>query len=1758
MSFIDTLLKPIGSVIGSKPLVPVIPKPAAPPDSRSISSAISTPISSILPKLDISSIPFSAPKPTNFLDALAQPIKKAAPIVDLAVPQQISNYSGPSDVKKITDFAKEGYDTLKQVTLKDVSENTVRASAEFTTSAFEALHNFLAHVGNSVRSITGEQRVDWSSGKPSLTSEPIKDLTHESYTKDATLAGIDPAHLSGEVVGGAVPYMVGGAALEPVFQALEVSSPFVKFFGKAFLNGGLQALIQSTEPLKDGETQLSRLENNAPGIAAFAATSVIPDKITSTLATVLSQFGIGKLKGEENAQNFVNSSLAGLFALVGHTPVAKNELVSFEQDLNKINERMIAIANQDLGRNPEPKDVMVKAMAQEYINSSPKEQKGFIQNVKDLVMKVVEKYNNIPNKKGGFAKNPFFSEERVTPEDIQRGKVEMDKAREEAIKLPETHLIETPERNTMREEIAANLYGSGAKNKGRRADIIIGLSASGKSTLANRLADQHGSLVIDTDKAAKLLPEHNNGNGDIQVHREASRIAQRNVLGKAVKNGDNFVLPTLGRYPEKLKNILDELKANGYSVHLHHVQIPVEVAQSRTVARYLKGDQMTDYRLIDEPTKLAIENTYGIIRNHEAIASHRQISGETAQQTLGQRQRGVNGQNSPESSGGRRSRAFPSQEGQINPLFPTAPGSEIVPKTQNMNRPIGEGSASKPEKPRTVFSSAVRTIVRQANRGESSAIEKLNRLIPHESPLYRKIFDAKGEIKPLNETQSQVEALGQKELEQARLQDELQGIKDDKKLTELKIERDILQQVQDEDVAGHEFVQFISKTTGRLPELTGKKTMKSLTGNGKTVANSLFGQQGDKIIQNILGAGSTYANSPTTETAQKVVDDYLSRSKRIRVLNREIRERSEFVRSAAKIKTRQIQATKQKPETSTEEPPEHIKEQLEARSKALRNQIADRLAREQADAVVAFFDENPDILDSEDTAINENMATFIDEWMQTTKDQAENAVDDETAEMIEKERGNEKDRALNKIVDKYAKEGYAVDRKVLEENKGVVPPLARGGIRAPQFPVHDLKDISAIHSSNSTNERLIEMVAKKNPELAKKLNDFLIENVRKNEVLLTEFKNQIFEQIRAKYKELGIKFRSKEDYAGRVFGEGKMSLDQLMREFPKNWAKIQEGANYARDKFDAGIDIWNTIRSQFGYKPVKKRSNYFRHGQEIRDFIGAFGFLTSDSQLPTEIAGITDDFKPGKQFTSAELKRSGDKTNLGMIESLNNWYDSVTPQMFHIDSIQRGRALEKYIRATAKVDKSVVLPNFVSNLNEYTNFLAGKQARVDRGLEHIAGRNVLKFIGAMKQRFGANAVGANLSTALSNLYVTPFNLSTVGKIPFIKGMASTLATPFQGGFNKIDGIKSDFLTRRYPEKWILPTNWQKAGEIASIPFDIVDRFSARNAVASRYYEGVQSGLSKEEAMKRADNYAVRLVADRSRGNLPNLMNSKTLGLLTQFMTEQNNNMSTLFHDIPLWSKENVKKGEKATDYIKTATKDGKEKYVPRPKNWRKISSSMIQFIIFAHLFAWAIKKIKGNQGIIDPIQLGLDITGMNDDEIPFYPEENARFTNLSDRAKKAIGDFANQLPYSNLFAGGGRIAFTSSLPNLAHTWDGIANLNWHTLLSEAEKPVAGFLPPFGGAQAKKTIEGLVSYFRGYTNTYSGKKAFNVSKTPANFARTALFGPYASSEGQDYLGITHSTPLTPAEKRKNTLKKYGVENPAANAAKDILDKYKISN
>ncbi|WP_045463604.1 zeta toxin family protein [Caballeronia cordobensis] len=158
----------------------------------------------------------------------------------------------------------------------------------------------------------------------------------------------------------------------------------------------------------------------------------------------------------------------------------------------------------------------------------------------------------------------------------------------------------TLDRLTNDEDIS--LGNGGAQPIGRtaalekRAYIVTGLPASGKSTMVNKIADQLGAVVVDSDYAKRKLPEFKSDAGAQLVHAESAIITEGedsgdrqevpSLLGLCRKQGTNVVMPKIGHSQKSLDELAGAFVKAGYEIHLTMVEVSRTEASMRALHRF--------------------------------------------------------------------------------------------------------------------------------------------------------------------------------------------------------------------------------------------------------------------------------------------------------------------------------------------------------------------------------------------------------------------------------------------------------------------------------------------------------------------------------------------------------------------------------------------------------------------------------------------------------------------------------------------------------------------------------------------------------------------------------------------------------------------------------------------------------------------------------------------------------------------------------------------------------------------------------------------------------------------------------------------------------------------------------------------------------------------------------------------------------------------------------------------------------------------
>jgi hypothetical protein len=159
----------------------------------------------------------------------------------------------------------------------------------------------------------------------------------------------------------------------------------------------------------------------------------------------------------------------------------------------------------------------------------------------------------------------------------------------------------------------------------RQAYIIIGLPASGKSGISNRVADHCGGIILDSDFAKRKMPEYPNyDSGATIVHEESTKIVfgfsdnpidLKSVFELTLSAGYNIVIPKIGQKPKAIIELANVLKKAGYDVHLMGISLLKREATIRAIYRFHETQRYVPLGLIFDGYGNDPCLTYHVLKN---------------------------------------------------------------------------------------------------------------------------------------------------------------------------------------------------------------------------------------------------------------------------------------------------------------------------------------------------------------------------------------------------------------------------------------------------------------------------------------------------------------------------------------------------------------------------------------------------------------------------------------------------------------------------------------------------------------------------------------------------------------------------------------------------------------------------------------------------------------------------------------------------------------------------------------------------------------------------------------------------------------------------------------------------------------------------------------------------------------------------------------------------------------------------------------
>lgn len=694
------------------------------------------------------------------------------------------------------------------------------------------------------------------------------------------------------------------------------------------------------------------------------------------------------------------------------------------------------------------------------------------------------------------------------------------------------------------------------------------------------------------------------------------------------------------------------------------------------------------------------------------------------------------------------------------------------------------------------------------------------------------------------------------------------------------------------------------------------------------------------------------------------------------------------------------------------------------------------------------------------------------------------------------------------------------------------------------------KKIPGAYSRETMERNSYDIFGKDNRDKAEQLNDEYFAPVHKAVADRTNYVNTMRQQVAdlhlSKHESALVQMalEGRNDVAAEYIKNNKIKVTSKLQ---KN---VADGVATFQAIYKELYEALNETLLSNGMKPVRARKNYAPHFVKdkpdtlLSRIRYSFGWGKDSSvNIGTDLAGITDDFSPGKKWFGNLLQREGELTDYDAVAGFDRYIETAGDIIFLTDSVQQLRSLEDALRYRLsdegtremvnqirndrslnalerhqKIDeaynpnqdniqklynqKKQGMGGYVSNLHEYINNLAGKKARADRGWEEMIGRQMYTVAKNVEGRVAANMIAMNPGSWITNFIPITQAGGEVSTANLIKAMRDTVKSAVKDdGFT--DG--SVFLTNREGTQFLDRTLTRKISDIAGMPMEAIDHFTSNVVTRAKYLQNIQNGMDVQEAFDNADTFAANLMADRSKGAQPTAFNSvnPVRKVFTMFQLEVNNQLSYLFKDLPR-AKQSVPK--LAWAYTKVFTGAYLFNAVYHQLTGRDSAFDPISMV--------------GDAFDLDPLELIAEAFGLGDDD-----DKDKKKKSGVDIALDLGENVAEQIPFVGGLIGGGRVPLFSAVPEFDKLTKEYENgYDGKRIALDAAKSAANsaayLLLPFGGGAVKKALEGAATVYAGgsYSLDKNGEKILQFpqyGQSPRDWAQAMLFGKSSLPGAQEW-------------------------------------------
>lgn len=686
------------------------------------------------------------------------------------------------------------------------------------------------------------------------------------------------------------------------------------------------------------------------------------------------------------------------------------------------------------------------------------------------------------------------------------------------------------------------------------------------------------------------------------------------------------------------------------------------------------------------------------------------------------------------------------------------------------------------------------------------------------------------------------------------------------------------------------------------------------------------------------------------------------------------------------------------------------------------------------------------------------------------------------------------------------------------------------------------KRIPGAYSRETMERNSYDIFGKENRQYAETLNEQYFTPVHKAVADRTQYINTVKDRI----AKLNLSKHESALVQMMLEGENGAAADYIAAKKIKVTSKLQERVANGVAEFRAIYDdmynklcdtliangMWDSVP---GY--LKDYAPHFtvdKPDTKLARVLYKFGIKPDSTlNLPTPIAGITDDRNPGKKWFGNLLHRNGELTEFDAVAGFDRYVETAGDVIYLTDSIQNLRTLEDAIRYRLSDDgtrqkineirkdrtldplerhqqtqdvydknvddtkklldqKHAGMGGYVANLHEYINNLAGKKARADRGWEEMLGRQMYNVAKNVEGRVAANMIALNPGSWITNFIPLTQAAGEVSTPNLLRAAYDTVKSAIRDdGFT--DG--SVFLTNREGTQMLDRTLTRKVSDLAGMPMEAIDHFTANIVTRGKYLQNIADGMTVNQAFENADAFASNLMADRSKGAQPTAFNAVNpiRKMFTMFQLEVNNQLSYLAKDLPR-----------------------------AKQNKAALAWSYTKIFAGAYLFNQVYHQLTGRDSALDPIGMIADAFGFDplDDD-----DKDKKKKSGVDIALDLGENVAEQIPFVGGLLGGGRVPISSAFPDFGKLKEEYENgYDGKRIALDAAKSAANsaayLLLPFGGGAVKKALEGAATVYAGgsYSLDKNGEKILQFpqyGQSPRDWAQAMLFGKSSLQGAQEW-------------------------------------------